>query len=70
MGLADSTTTATLLFAIASKDSARSWLTALTNLPADLCCRDLRWVKDPGGSHVYLVTFGRSLWVADQETDR
>lgn len=68
----DYTTTPATVFAIsqrrvyASRDGAATWVDASRGLPRSIDCQGLRWVRDPGGSRVYLATFGRSTWVADK----
>jgi hypothetical protein len=50
-----------------SRDSARSWIRASKGLPETVLAkgdsgRALHWVRDSEGSHVYLASFGRSIW--------
>jgi hypothetical protein len=45
-----------------SRDSARTWIRASLNLPEAVQCQALHWVRDAEAAHVYLATFGRSIW--------
>jgi len=49
-----------------SYDEARTWNRASQGLPRRPHCADIRFVKDHDGSqHLYLATYGRSVWAAD-----
>jgi hypothetical protein len=67
---ADPTSTPTAVFVASkrhvhvSRDAAATWVRASKNLPNALDCQALHWVRDEAGAHLYLATFGRSMWVA------
>jgi hypothetical protein len=49
-----------------SYDEARTWTRASQGLPRRPHCADIRFVKDHDGSqHLYLASYGRSVWAAD-----
>ena len=52
----------------ASGDGGDSWQDVSTGLPKRPHCSDLRLVQDGDGTHLYLSTFGRSLWRGDLVT--
>jgi len=47
-------------------DRGATWQGASNGLPAAVLCSDIRWVQDNDGARVYLSTYGRSVWVAEQ----
>ena len=49
----------------ASGDEGKSWQDVSSGLPKRPHCSDLRLVQDGDGTHLYLSTFGRSLWRGD-----
>ena len=53
-----------------SYDVARTWQRASKGLPTRPHCADIRFVKETDGSqHLYLGTYGRSVWIADLLAD-
>ncbi len=52
----------------ASGDYGKSWQDVSSGLPKRPHCSDLRLVQDGDGTHLYLSTFGRSLWRGDLVT--
>jgi hypothetical protein len=49
-----------------SYDDANTWTRASQGLPVRPHCADIRFVQETDGSrHIYLATWGRSVWVAD-----
>jgi hypothetical protein len=45
-----------------SRDSARTWVRASNGLPQAVQCKGLACVRDGSASHVYMATYGRSIW--------
>lgn len=71
----DPTQTPATLFAATSnkvyisRDSASTWSRASKGLPEVASGTALKWVRDAAGSHVYMPTFGRSVWsISTRET--
>jgi hypothetical protein len=52
----------------ASDNAGDSWHDVSDGLPKRPHCSDLRLVQDGEGTHLYLSTFGRSLWRGDLVT--
>jgi hypothetical protein len=52
----------------ASADLGSTWQDVSAGLPKRPHCSDLRLVQDDDGTHLYLSTYGRSLWRADLVT--
>lgn len=52
----------------ASGNYGATWQDVSAGLPKRPHCSDLRWVQDSDGMHLYLSTFGRSLWRGDLVT--
>ena len=52
----------------ASGNRGDSWQDVSNGLPKRPHCSDLRLVQDGDGTHLYLSTFGRSLWRSDLVT--
>jgi hypothetical protein len=52
-----------------SRDSAKTWVRASLGLPESISWQAIHCVRDSLGSHVYLPTYGRSVWtIATKET--
>jgi hypothetical protein len=51
---------------LVSPDLGKTWVPASDGLPAAIQCCDLRWVDDGSGQHLYLSSYGRSVWVANK----
>jgi hypothetical protein len=52
----------------ASSNNGDSWTDVSAGLPKRPHCSDLRRIEDSDGIHLYLSTFGRSLWRGDLVT--
>jgi hypothetical protein len=52
-----------------SRDQGASWPDASDGLPKAIACADLRLVEEGEGVHLYLWSFGRSLWFVNRPGD-